>query len=268
MSTAAPIYTVHTAMEHEPQHEPQAKSCLILAASQLHTLELDGPALKVVMAHQSHRLFPLRRIARIHIMGELDVGMNALLHCAEQQIPVAFFTRNGKLRCQLYYPVYENGVLAHWLEHIEFDEHARQLYADWLEMQRLHIFAKLNIHPQRLQQTQEHIRSILKRHWSQAQRDEAQAWLEGLLISHLSQLIVENGLGNQCSQKRRLLDDLQPVCQMWLHHQLAKTLLQRKHTMPVSVQTMVAFYQTQADDIEYVVRRMLVQLLTRLESII
>ncbi len=86
----------------------EAKTCLVIDAEKTSHIMLDGPALKITMHLQSARLFPLRRIARIHVIGSVENSFETMVSCAERQIPVAFFTKQGKLRCQLYYPVFEN----------------------------------------------------------------------------------------------------------------------------------------------------------------
>lgn len=47
-----------------------AKSCLVIDSRKAEKISLDGPALKVRMQSQSSRLFPLRRLSRIHILGD------------------------------------------------------------------------------------------------------------------------------------------------------------------------------------------------------
>jgi CRISPR/Cas system-associated endonuclease Cas1 len=118
-----------------------AKTCLVIDAEKTSHVLLDGPALRITMKCQSPRLFPLRRVARIHVIGQVENSFDAMVACAEKQIPVAFFTKQGKLRCQLYYPIFENGVISHWFEHVEFDEEAKRIYSEWLACQTLNLLA-------------------------------------------------------------------------------------------------------------------------------
>lgn len=257
---------------HDHLEDARPRSCLVLDANQIARLALDGPALQITLHQQSHRLFPLRRIARIHVIGPLDTGFATLLHCAEQQIPVAFFNTKGALRCQLYYPVHENGVLAHWLEHIEFDEQAAVLYQDWLQLQHTHLLARMGCrqgaHNTRTDLVEQHITRILKTVWSKAQINDAQDWLDGLLTSHLSQLIAQEGLAHQSRGTRRLLEDLLPSCKTWLLYCLTQHIIEQKKAPRLDAHGMSQFYQHISDSVEYLIRRMLVQLVTRLESII
>ena len=249
------------------------KTCLVIDCRVLSHLSMDGPALKVRVRQQSHRLFPLRRLSRIHVIGSrtLEQGFDALLTCAEKQIPVAFFTVQGKLRCQLYFPVYENSMLSHWLEHVEFDPQANEQYQQWLEHQRVHIIAMMGMRQGCREKRMDQVREILHAHCNnKLGRDsfhQAMAWLQGMMSAHVSQLIVEHGLSNQSRGKRRLMEDISPLCELWLNGALVEMLGSRKK-LRIDGVGMSALYQSQTDRIDYMVRRMLIQLSTRLEAII
>jgi hypothetical protein len=247
-----------------------AATCLVIDARKLDSLSIDGPALKVRMRMQSIRLFPLRRLSRIHVIGTLRDGLDSLLHCAEHQVPVAFFTYAGKLRCQMYFSVVENSIISHWLEHVDFDVEAQQIYEDWLQHQTLHLMSQLGYsegaRETRFKRLSEKLRNICNNKMGHRDFGDAMDWLIGIFTVHLSQLIVDHGLSNQSSGKRRLLKDISPVCEIWLIYFLAMAASKRK--IKVSAQSMSDLYQQHADDIEYTARRMLSQLATRLESIV
>lgn len=246
------------------------KTCLVLDARKLERLRMDGPALRVTLCEQSSLLFPLRRLDRIHIIGNLNEGLEALLYCAERQIPIAFFSAAGKLRCQLYFPVVEHTQLSHWLEHIEFDPQASEQYAEWLHNQRAYFLSTLDVmtgsQRTRLQRLQEKVHHIGKKVLGERQHRLAQEWLEGICIAQLSQLVVNHGFSNNSRGKQRLLDDILPLFQLWLGYQLAVQL--ERGAMTINGKTMSGFYQTQADTLAYMGRRMLAQLASRLEAII
>jgi len=247
-----------------------APTSLVIDARKLDQLTLDGPALRVRMRLKSAMLFPLRRLSRIHVIGAISEGLDALLHCAEQQIPVAFFTVNGRLRCQLYYPMYENSLLSHWIEHVDFDIQAREVYDDWLQHQMLHELARIGANQgareQRHQLVKETLRHLCKEKLGSHEFQSAQAWLEGMMIVQLSQLIVDFGLANQSRGKRRLLADISPVGELWLLYFLALAVQRSKVT--VNSKTMTELYHQNSSQIDYTVRKMLTQLASRLESII
>jgi hypothetical protein len=237
-----------------------AATCLVIDARRLDSLSVDGPALKVRMRSQSSRMFPLRRLSRVHVVGAIKDGLEPLLHCAENQIPVAFFTVSGRLRCQLYFPVFENSIISHWLEHVDFDVEAKQLYDDWLFHQTLHVISMMGYtegaRESRYQLIEEKLRGF----------HTAMDWLSGMLAVHISQLIVDYGLSNQSRGKRRLMDDISPICELWLIYFLAAHASKRR--VRVAAQSMSDLYQKHSAEIEYTVRRMLTQLATRLESIV
>lgn len=247
-----------------------AKSCLVVDARKVERLSLDGPALKVRIKTQSARLFPLRRLSRIHVLGELEAGLDALIHCAEHQIPVAFFTVRGKLRCQMYFPVLENTIIAHWLEHVEFDQAARDEYCEWRSHQCLNLLAQIgwrnNPREDRLKLAEESLNHVCKKAMGEKDFRLACEWLNGMLAVHMSQIIVNHGMANQSRGKRWLMDDLQPLFAIWLKYRMAEHLKRRK--LQVTANGMSNFYQDQSAWVDYTLRRMLTQLATRLEAII
>jgi hypothetical protein len=247
-----------------------APMSLVIDTRKLDQLSLDGPALRIRMRLKSAMLFPLRRLSRIHIIGAISNGLDALLHCAEQQIPVAFFTVSGRLRCQLYYPVYENTLLSHWIEHVDFDVQAKQVYDDWLQNQMLHELSRIGANQgareQRYQLVCETLRHLCRKKLGGREFQAAKAWLDGMMNVHLSQLIVDFGLAHQSRGKRRLLADTSPVAELWLMYFLA-TAVQRSK-MRITPQSMTELYQQHSAHIEYTTRKMLTQLASRLESIV
>jgi hypothetical protein len=58
---------------------------------------LDGPALRISRPDSAERLFPLRRIARVHSSPRVDWEQAALLACAEAGIPVLFVDDDGQV---------------------------------------------------------------------------------------------------------------------------------------------------------------------------
>lgn len=243
---------------------------LVIDSRNLESLDIDGPALKVRMRTESTRLFPLRRLSRIHVIGTIRDGLDTLLHCAESQIPVAFFNIHGKLRCQLYYPVFVNSNISHWLEHVEFDVQARELYNEWILHHSLHVLSTIGFsdgpRETRLSKAEERLREECNKQMGRAQFRNAMDWLYGISSAHISQIVLSYGLANQYSRKRRLMEDLFPLVTMMLIYSLCKETRNRK--IAVTAKSMSQMYQRQADQIEYTIRRMLSQLEARLESII
>lgn len=243
---------------------------LVISSSKLETLCMDGPALKVTMQNKSPLLFPLRRLSRIHIVGSPDCGMNTLLHCAEQSVPVAFFHGNGRLRCCLLRPNQGSSTLEHWLEQVEFDNDARNLYRDWHLNQMLHELGKLGFtigaNSHRHKMASETLRGTCNKLIGKDELISAQDWLEGLLQCHLEQLLDSAGMTRNTNAKFRLLEDIKQICELPLLHGLASQLLKASEFI-VSANSMTALYQQKANDIEFSVKRMLAQLLSTLEEL-
>jgi hypothetical protein len=246
-------------------------TCLVVDARRLDTITVDGPAVKIRMKQQASQNFPLRRLGRIHVIGTANIDLEVFLHCAEHQVPVAFFTARGKLRCQLYFPVFINTLLSHWFEHVEFDIEIKQLYQNWLEYQTRHNLARLSAgqgcQPHEQKKLELLIQQYGRKAYGRERWDAAMEWLSGMLVAHISQIIVEYGLSNQSRGKRKLLEDISPLLMLWLGGQLLMASANQRQR-PVNGITMSAFYQQQSASIDTITRQMLIQLITRLESIV
>jgi hypothetical protein len=247
------------------------KTCLIIDAQNLEELVIDGPAIRIRLIKKSSRLFPLRRLSRIHISGNLSVGFNALIACAECQIPVTFFTIRGKFRCQLYYPMIEKTWLAHWIDIIEYDIDAKTQYEEWLAHQTLHLLAgigeKNGAHNIRLELVREKINFRCMSILGEIAYRETTEWINGLLLAHLAHVMVVFGLSNKSRGYQCLQGDILPLCQIWLYHYLILEV-ETNLAWESKLEGISKFYQRYAESIEYLVRRMLIQLSSRLESIV
>lgn len=247
-----------------------ALTSLVIDSRKLSRMGMDGPALKVVMRGRSSVLFPLRRLCRIHILGTPASGMEALLYCAEQQIPVAFFQFNGRLRCRLLPAGGTPALTDHWFEHVEFDPQVRQLYDDWVLHQGLYTMSRLGISgglcDARKQLVYETLRGYCRQQLGKKNLKTALEWLDGLLRFHLDQVIKELGFVQERG-RLKLLEDIRPICDLWLLHALAERL-QQPAGFCVTAQNMNAFYQRQAIELELSLRRMLIQLVNILEAVV
>lgn len=247
-----------------------ALTSLVVDSRKLLRMGMDGPALRVTMRGSSPVLFPLRRLRRIHMLGTPDNGMEALLFCAEQQIPVAFFHHNGRLRCRLNPAAGTSGLIDHWFEHVEFDPELSQLYDDWILHQELNAISQLGVNigacKSRKNLVYEALRGLCRQKLGRENLKAALEWLEGLLYFHLEQVIEEFGFV-QPRGRKKLLADIKPICDLWLLHTLAEGL-QRCARFSVTAQSMTALYQKRAPQLEFASRRMLTQLVNRLESVV
>jgi hypothetical protein len=74
---------------------------LYLHGHQPLTVALDGPALRVQAEASADRLFPLERVSRVVVSGDVVWSTEALLACADSGVPVAFLRRDGVLRARV-----------------------------------------------------------------------------------------------------------------------------------------------------------------------
>ncbi len=245
-------------------------SSLVIDSRKLIRMAMDGPALKVVMNHRSPILFPLRRLSRIHIFGTPNSGMEALMICAERQIPVAFFNIHGKLKCRLIPAPGITSQIDHWFEHVDFDDQIRQLYSDWLLHQELHTLSKFGANTgareYRRNIAYEALRGFCRQKLGRDSLKSALEWLDGFLHFHLEQVIESFGFVQQRGRSK-LLKDLKPVFDLWLLYALANRL-QKSKNIEITARSMTEFYQQQADGFELASRRMLIQLVNKLEAVI
>ena len=245
-------------------------TCLTIDTRNLEFIKIDGPALQVKIRTQCARLFPLRRLSRIHVIGKLCDGIESLLHCAESQVPVAFFTRSGKLRCQLYYPVFESSVLSHWLDHVDFDCQVKEVYSDWLSHQTSHLLSNIGLSdfasPSRGDLLLSRLNGLCRERLGKEELSCALQWLFGMLSAHLSQLVVSYGLGNQSRGKKKLMGDMTPILELAIRYFLLQKASRKK--LHVSATTMSFFYSQHHDEIDTFARQMLYQLASRLEAIV
>jgi hypothetical protein len=64
-------------------------------------VDLDGPALRVSGEETADRLFPLQRLSRVVVSGDVAWSTEALLACADQDVSVTFLHRAGGLRARV-----------------------------------------------------------------------------------------------------------------------------------------------------------------------
>ncbi|MEA3411984.1 MAG: CRISPR-associated endonuclease Cas1 [Pseudomonadota bacterium] len=96
----------------------------------------DGPALKVRRPGVAERNFPLRRLLRVMVSGQVRWDTSALMACADARVPVSFVRADGTVRARLANGsggrrglLDLNGTLRIFL-----DENERvRIYRDWID---------------------------------------------------------------------------------------------------------------------------------------
>ena len=112
----------------------------------------------------------------------------------------------------------------------------------------------------------ETLRGFCHRQLGRENLTAALEWLDGLLLFHLEQVVEEFGFVQQRG-RQKLLADMKPICDLWLLYALAGRLEQRGR-FNITAQNMTAFYQQQANELEFSARRMLTQLVSKLEAVV
>ena len=180
---------------------------------------LDGPALRVQAESTAPRLFPLRRVSRVVVSGDVAWDSQALLACADQGITVSFLEADGAPRARL---IGKSGKrnelrqrLADFLDRPDWSE----LYAQWTQaMQRRE--ARLCAWRLRLDLETPNrligavVRARLLRYVEPREIKRIQRWLRGLLYARAGAALRDLGLGAELELFAGLPNDLSSML-MW-----------------------------------------------------
>ncbi len=104
---------------------------LYLCGAQPLEVTLDGPALCVDSAEHASRLFPLQRISRVIVSGNVRWGTEALLACADEGITITFLNTEGEVRARWIGRVTGRSGLKQRLDDLLDRPDGRQLYEGW-----------------------------------------------------------------------------------------------------------------------------------------
>ncbi len=254
--------------------------CLHIDARKLQRIKLDGPAINVMMKGAAEQLFPLRRLARIHLTGTPEQGLDAFLACANQHIPVAFFDGFGRLKAMLYLPKENNTVLGHWLEALHTDLGIKTIYTQWQENIQLHWFAqskakwiphgrisrsKGQAHDAKI--IEESVAKELRKIHQHNQWTDAQPWMEGMLRVQLAQILDQFGLNPHTHEHRELLSDLEKPLQQMLKVEIAIWLIHDRPTA-VSGKELTTLYERIAETVQHEAEKALWRLQYAIERIV
>jgi len=181
--------------------EPAAKTLYLDGRQPLRVLR-DGPALRVRAPASADRLFPLHRLRQVVVSGRVEWCTDALLVCADANIPISFLAGEGRLRARLLAADTGSSIinLGDALEMMLDRPDGHQAYLDWVSgcahqarLQLVHS-ADRGVWP-----TQPAVmRKMLferARHYVRApdlRRFDRQ--LNALLNAHLSQLLYSSGI--------------------------------------------------------------------------
>ena len=101
-------------------------------------VELDDPALRVLISDKADRLFPLSRISRVICNGKVEWSMSALLACADTGIQLLFLDGNGEIRARWLGRSGERQSLTQRLVDLLTYDDGRESYTNWyMSMEKL-----------------------------------------------------------------------------------------------------------------------------------
>jgi hypothetical protein len=249
------------------------KTRLMIDANKVERLFVDGPSLVIGLHAAALTRLPLRRLRSVIVVGILRHGLEALLHCAEQQIPVLFCDARGNVKTQIL-PYRQ--ALFHWddwLESLGFDPVFDAAYRQWLTNQQWHLRSLIQrdldsqfdeSKPWRVAMLEcclnHRLKSVLS---SKQQQDEARDWLAGLMRVHLNELLSQQGLKPHHLGAERILTDFATDLERLARHRQVQWL--QNHSCPINAKWMSICYQSIADELEQHILRICLQLRTLIE---
>lgn len=183
-----------------PVQEPNGEAAmpLYLAPEGEAWVGLDGPALRISRPDTAERLFPLRRIARVHTSPRVDWEQAALLACARTGIPVLFIDDDGQVIARLLGRPGERDELRNRLVELLLRPEGTGMLRYWMNRNRQRAARwaaiKLGRHP--VTESAAEIRRWVNRtadRWAGAQTaQQTRQWLRGLaygwMEAHLADL--------------------------------------------------------------------------------
>lgn len=100
-------------------------------------VEWDAPALKVCVQGYAEQWFPLSRVSRILVQGQIDFATDALLACAEQGVSVVFFV-DGEIKARCLGVGESRQAVLQRLADLLTHSEGIELYANWYQaMERM-----------------------------------------------------------------------------------------------------------------------------------
>ena len=232
-----------------------------------HRVSLDGPALKVCQPRSAELRFPLARISRIVVRGEVTWSTDALLACADAGIVVCFLRADGRPRARwIGRPTSRSTFSQHWRDFLD-SPNWEERYGDWRTNLRRHA---IRFCAMRLGIRHDPVRDLS----CTATRDASEAVSFRSAKSHLYGLAYARAfdeltaLGLSCGDPslRTVAPDL-AICVQWgLHPDLVAW--QRDHGWPAGRQQATTFFERHRPTAEFHLRHALRRLSRFLEEVV
>ena len=252
-------------------------SVLYLHREQGLTLSIDGPALLVRVEGQADRLFPLRRLRRIHLPATLAVNSQVITTCTRAGISMAFSDRRGRTLAWCL-PANRGtqglGVLlegfSRLMDHLErYRQWARQR----LDAVSRPLAAHLGLEPGCEPTTVEreiHLQAI--RHAGENGARTSQEWLLAEIQGQLLQTLQIQGADSETALTWAerlaplLLLRMEPARLHWLRQRHFQARNQGLSRPEVETDALMEFFASRSDALNEAVSDLVEQLVTWLET--
>lgn len=217
---------------------------------------LDGPALKVQQLHAAELRFPLARISRIVVSGEVSWSTDALLACADAGIVVCFLRADGRPRARwIGKPTSRSTFTQHWRDFLDRPDWEEQ-YGNWRTNLRRHA---MRFCAMRLGMPRNRTRNLPSMAVADANDAapcrSAKSHLYGLAYARGLNELAALGFGSSDPSLRLVAPDLAIFVQWGLHPDLVAW--QQDHGWPAVQQEAVAFFERYRSTAEFHLRHAL-----------
>ncbi len=210
---------------------------LYLAGREPLDVALDGPALRVSSPGRADGRYPLRRLSRVIVSGEVEWQTRALTACLERGVPVTFLDREGRLLGYCFGARSREMPLAERLQELLDRPDWAARYGDWRAAEeRKAILRALGGHRARLSDlrpaaVREHLLAGHLRLARPARVRRVHRLLVGMLAALSGEVLTRSGIRPELIGFRRrglnLANDLTGLLE-WELHATTRALLRER----------------------------------------
>ena len=215
-----------------------------------HRVSLDGPALKVRQPRSAELRFPLARISRIVVRGEVSWSTDALLACADAGIVVCFLRADGRPRARwIGRPTSRSTFSQHWRDFLDCPDW-QERYRNWRTNLRRHAIRFCAMRLGFPHAPVRDLASVVPPDANEAAPfRSAKSHLYGLAYARALGELAALGFGSSDPSLRMVAPDL-AICMQWgLHPDLVGW--RHKHGWPADRQQATIFFERHRPTAEF-----------------